>query len=136
RRAGDWLGWAMWGLWEVGDPHTAPGTAVTELLTGIRLYAELPAALLEGVPRWSVLLGCMVPVDGVWRAGGGFEPATPVEARQLAHELTDEILEHPEDFGEEGRPMVAWARRAHHRMGDLWQPTDEDRPVPEALAGL
>jgi hypothetical protein len=136
RRAADWLGWAMWGMWEVGDPRAAPGTFVTELLTGVRIYVELPPALLEGVPRWSVLLGCMVPVDGVWRAGGGFELAAPVEARELLHELMDEVLEHPEDFGKEGRPMVAWARRAHARMGDMWLPAEEDRPSAEALAGL
>jgi len=136
RRAADWLGWAMWGLWEIDRPQATPGVAVTELVTGVQLYAEVPPALLEGMPRWSVLLGCMVPVDGVWRAGGGFEVATPTEARALVHELVDQLMEHADEFGREGRPMVAWAHRVHEQVGDLWLPASAEPPTPQALAGL
>lgn len=136
RRAADWLGWAMWGLWEIDRPQATPGVAMTELVTGVQLYAEVPPALLEGMPRWSVLLGCMVPVDGVWRAGGGFEVASPAEARALVHELVDQLIEHADEFGREGRPMIAWADRVHEHVGDLWLPASVEPPSPDALAGL
>src|SRR5262249_7853675 len=41
-QAVDWMGWAMWGLWEIEAPDAGPGVALTELVTGIRLYAEVP----------------------------------------------------------------------------------------------
>jgi hypothetical protein len=138
RRARDQTGWAMWGLWEVADPdpYPTPGTAVTELLTGIRLYADLPSEILDGLPRWSVLLGYLVPVDGVWRAGGGFEIASPVEAREIAHGLVDELLDQAEEVGTGGRPMVAWCRRVHDDMGPLWLPEASEPPAGPALSML
>jgi tetratricopeptide (TPR) repeat protein len=136
RRAEDWLSWAMWGLWEVGLPVGTPGVALTDLVTGVRLYAEVPRALLADVPRWSVLFGYLVPVDGVWRAGSGFEVLSPLEARIAVHDLLDEILSSGDAFGREGRPMVAWARRVHDELGDLWLPEASEPPSDEAMAGL
>jgi hypothetical protein len=136
RRADDWLSWAMWGLWEVGRPTGAPGVALADLVTGVRLYAEVPRALLVDVPRWSVLFGCLLPVDGVWRAGSGFEVLSPLEARIAVHELLDEMLSNGDAFGREGRPMVAWARRVHDELGDLWLPDASEPPSEEAMAGL
>jgi hypothetical protein len=133
RRAADWQGWATWGLWEVGRPVAAPGVAVTELLSGTRLYVEVPSTVLAGVPRWSVLLGCVLPVDGVWRMADGFEVASPIEARELAHELIDELLDQPGDVGRERRPLVAWARRIHDRIGELWLPGAVEPPPGPAL---
>jgi hypothetical protein len=136
RRARDLTGWATWGLWEIADPYASPGTAVTELLTGLRLYADLPSEILDGLPRWSVLLGYLVPVDGVWRAGGGFEIASPVEAREIAHGLVDELLDQAEEVGTDGRPMVAWCRRVHDDMGPLWLPEASEPPAGLALSML
>ncbi len=136
RRAGDWVGWAMWGLWEVGRPEHAPGVVMTDLISGVRLYAEVPRVVLEGLPRWSVLFGYVLPVDGVWRAGPWFEVATPIEARTLVHELVDAVMSNSDGFGKEGRQMVAWARRVHDRAGELWMPAALEPPSAEAMAGL
>lgn len=136
RRAAAWLSWAMWGLWEVGQPAGTPGTAMTDLVTGMRLQAEVPRAFVDGLPRWSVLLGYVVPVDGVWRAGPTFEVASPVEARELAHLLIDEVMAGADVLGKEGRATVAWARRAHEDLGPLWSPDASEQPSLEALAGL
>src|SRR5215472_6441467 len=136
RRAGDWLSWAMWGLWEVGRPAGTPGVALTDLVTGARMYAEVPRALLADLPRWSVLFGCLVPVDGVWRAGSGLEVLTPLEARIAVHELLDEVMASGDALGRPGRPMVAWARRVHDELGDLWLPEASESPSEEAVAGL
>jgi tetratricopeptide (TPR) repeat protein len=136
RRAEDWLGWAMWGLWEVGRPVGTPGVVLTDLITGVHLYAEVPAPLLAGVPRWSALFGYLVPVDGVWRAGSGFEVVSPLEARIAVHDLLDEILSSGDAFGREGRAMVAWTRRVHDELGDLWLPDAAEPPSEEAVAGL
>jgi tetratricopeptide (TPR) repeat protein len=136
RRAEDWVSWAMWGLWEVGRPAGTPGVALTDLFTGVRMYAEVPRELLAGVPRWSVLFGYLVPVDGVWRAGSGLEVLTPLEARIAVHELLDEVMANGDAFGRPGRPMVAWARRVHDELGDLWLPDASELPSEEAVAGL
>jgi tetratricopeptide (TPR) repeat protein len=136
RRAEDWLSWAMWGLWEVGWPVGTPGVALTDLVTGVRLYAEVPRALLADVPRWSILFGSFVPVDGVWRSGSGLEVLSPLEGRIAVHELLDETMSSGDAFGREGRPMVAWARRVHDELGDLWLPRASEPPSEEAMAGL
>jgi hypothetical protein len=136
RRADDWLSWAMWGLWEIDRPSGTPGVSLTDLVTGVRLYVAVPPAMLAGVPRWSTLFGYLVPVDGVWRSGSGFEVLSPVEARVVVHELLDEVMSSANEFGKEGRPMVAWARGVHDDLGELWEPDAAEPPSQEAMAGL
>ena len=133
RRADDWLGWALWGMWEVARPEAAPGILVTDLVTGLRMYVEVPPGLLTWLPRWSVLLGQMIPVDGVWRAGDWFEVATPAEARELLHSLIDGLLDHAADFGREGRALIAWADEVHDDLGPLWLSHSVDPPSSEAI---
>jgi hypothetical protein len=136
RSAEDWLTWALWGLWEVEEPREGPGAVLTELVTGVRVHAEVPADVLDGLPRWSVLLGYVVPVDGVWRAGSDFEVLTPLEARLLVHELLDDVMTNGGDAGKQVRPMLNWARRVHDDLGPLWLPHAAERPSPEAMVGL
>jgi hypothetical protein len=134
RRAHD-LTHARWGLWEVASQVSAPGVFVEELLTGERPYLDLPEDALSELPRWSTLIGCVVPVDGTWRAGDWFQVASPVEARLLVHEVFDQIIDHEKELGREGRPAVQMARQAHHEMGPFWLPQAMPLPSPEA-AGL
>lgn len=134
RLAKDAVGWAMWGLWELTDPTADPGVVVTELLTGVRLHVEVPASLLAGLSRWSVLLGYFVPVDGVWRCGSGLVSASPVEGREVAHQFVDALLDLKDKLGREGRPLVAWARHVHDELTSLWLPKAADNPT-DALAG-
>lgn len=137
RRALDWSGWAVWGLWEVGRPSAAPGVPVTDLVSGIRLYAEIPRQVLDGLPRWSVLVGYFAPVDGVWRAGGHFEVASPAEGRELVHGLVDLML------GGEDEPapdadvtLLAWCQRLHDDLGPLWMPGPGTQPPRKAYERL
>ena len=111
---------AMWGFWEIADPAAAPGVVVTELLTGGQLHAEIPAPLLAGLSRWSVLFGYFAPVDGVWRSGSGFVVASPVEARDVAHQFLDTVHDLADRLGREGRPLVRWANRIHDDFSSLW----------------
>lgn len=134
RLAKDTVGWAMWGLWEVTDPTAAPGVVVTEVLTGVHLHVEIPASLLAGLSRWSVLLGYFVPVDGVWRCGSGMVTASPVDGREVAHEFIDFVLDQKDKLGREGRPLVAWARDVHNELTSLWLPKAGEIPT-DALAG-
>jgi hypothetical protein len=136
RHAGEWLTWALWGLWELARPDGSPGVVLTDLLTGVRLAAEVPGHVLDGLPRWSVLLGYLVPVDGVWRAGSDFDVAAPLEARLLMHELLDDLMANEDEVGKEGQAMIKWARSVHDDLGALWHPDLAEPPSPEATLGL
>ncbi len=138
RRAGDFLDLALWGLWEVGTLSAAPGVRLTELLSGARVYAEVPPELLVDLPRWSVLIGYVVPVDGVWRSGSGFVVATPLQGREVAHELLDGLLDVLPDQVEEAPPevrtLLGWAERTHDELDLLRLPSDASMPSPAAFA--
>jgi len=136
RRAEEWLTWALWGLWEVDPRDREPGVVLTDLVTGARLHVQVPQELRDGLPRWSVLLGYVVPVDGVWHAGSAFEAATPLEARILVHELLDDVMDSADELGREGRPMLAWARQVHDELGPLWLPDMAELPSADAVGGL
>src|SRR5262249_44799983 len=92
--------------------------------------------VLDGLPRWTVLLGYVVPVDGVWRAGSAFEAISPLEARILVHELLDDVMDSADEVGKEGRPMLAWARQVHDQLGPLWLPDAAELPSADAVGGL
>jgi tetratricopeptide (TPR) repeat protein len=136
RRADDLLGLALWGLWEVGRPSGSPGVQLTELLSGARVYAEMPPELLEGVPRWSVLIGYVAPVEGVLRAGSGFFTARPMEGREIAHELLDSLLEElPEvDSDPAASELLEWADRTHDDLDLLRLPGEAAMPSSESFA--
>jgi hypothetical protein len=85
-----WLEHHSYGLWQVRDPVAEPGVWLTELVTGAKRYAAIPAELLEPVGRWSVLLGGLVAVDGSWRPVTGMLPLRPREADE-AVELVQEL---------------------------------------------
>ncbi|HEU5002322.1 MAG TPA: hypothetical protein VFW71_06025 [Actinomycetota bacterium] len=73
----DWMSHHRFGAWQVGPQAPGPGLLVTEMVTGLTLYAAVrPAA---PPPPWSVLLAMMVPDEGVWRPGAGLVALSPVE---------------------------------------------------------
>lgn len=90
KAAGRWLDHCHYGLWQVADPTPAPGVWLTELVTGTRRYAAIPPAQLEGMGRWTVLLGALVAIDATWRPAAPLIPLRPREA--------DEITETAEDM--------------------------------------
>jgi hypothetical protein len=115
---------ATFGLWEVGRPSASPGTTVTDLLTGIRLYAAIPDVHLEGLPRWSVLLGYLVPVDGIWRAGGGFFSLSPFEGRLLAQVVLAWLREFGESAPVPRKVLNAWLDEMDEEFGTLSLPEE------------
>jgi hypothetical protein len=84
-----WLEHGRYGLWQVEYPDTTPGLWLTDLVTRQTRYVAAPDEQIEDLPRWSVLLGGVFPVDGVWRTGGVLIAVDPLEADRL----TDEVYE-------------------------------------------
>ena len=129
RRAQDWADHALWGIWQVEEPGD-PGTLISNYLSGIQIYAEIPAEQREGLRRWGILLGYFVPVDGVWRSGSVFYEATPAEGRQLA-QFQLAFLRHV-GLRQEGKkgPIVSWAEAASQAIEELaWVPDPGASPL-------
>ena len=54
------------------------------LVSGTRRYAQFPAQALHGAAPWTVWLGALVPVDGIWRSAGNGIRLSPVEGDAAA----------------------------------------------------
>lgn len=50
-----------YGVWQVADPSPSPGVWCTDLVSGMRRYAQFPAEVIDGAPPWSVWLGALAP---------------------------------------------------------------------------
>lgn len=83
-RASEWDQRVQFGIWQVGEPETAPGVWCTELVSGMRRYTQFPAAALHGAAPWSVWLGALVPTDGIWRSTGNGIWLSPLEGDAVA----------------------------------------------------
>ena len=92
RRAADWAEHAHYGLWQLIDPAGKPGVPCLDLASGTRRYIAFPPGALDSVPRWTVWLGGVIPVDGVWHATGTGIMLSPTEADALA-ETIDRAME-------------------------------------------
>ncbi|HUZ18955.1 MAG TPA: hypothetical protein VMU75_00070 [Acidimicrobiales bacterium] len=92
--ARSWLANARYGLWQLERTDAGPGVWLTDLVTRRSVYASVPEEQLEGLCRWSVLLGALVPVEGTWRSGGALVALDPTDAdrlTELALQLADEV---------------------------------------------
>jgi hypothetical protein len=89
RRAYHWLAEGRYGLWQVRSPTPGPGIALLDIVTGTRIYAAFPPEQLAALAPWTVLLGNLVPVDGIWRSGGAFVPLSPSEADTVARDVQE-----------------------------------------------
>ena len=92
--AEEWLETVTYGLWQVADPVPGPGLWLTDIVTGARRYAAIPPEQLPGMSRWSVLLGALVSLDGIWRSTGAVVLLRPSEgdgAAELVHEASAAI---------------------------------------------
>lgn len=87
-----WLEHCHYGLWQVADATPAPGLWCTEILTGVRCYVAIPDEQGQGLARWGVLLGALIPDGPVWRSGGALVVLRPSEADMLA-ELVEQMVE-------------------------------------------
>jgi len=83
-RASEWDRHVRFGIWQVGEPKTAPGVWCTELVSGMRRYTQFPPAALDGAAPWSVWLGALVPLDGIWRSTGKGIWLSPLEGDAVA----------------------------------------------------
>lgn len=82
--AQEWLETVTYGFWQVADAVPGPGLWLTEILTGARRYAAIPPEQLPGMSRWSVLLGALVSLDGIWRSTGAVVLLRPSEGDRAA----------------------------------------------------
>ncbi|MGZ4183588.1 MAG: hypothetical protein ACXVUL_23245 [Solirubrobacteraceae bacterium] len=87
--AREWLGSVTYGLWQVADPEPAPGLWLIDIVTGVRRYAAIPPEQLPGISRWSVLLGALVSLDGIWRSTGAVVLLRPSEGDSAAEWVHD-----------------------------------------------
>jgi hypothetical protein len=83
-RAVAWYEHIHYGLWRIDDPVLSPGLWCTDIVTGTERYVEFPAEATAVLPRWSVWLGGIVPVDGIWRSTGLGVRLSPAEGDAAA----------------------------------------------------
>jgi hypothetical protein len=88
-RAVAWSKHIHYGLWQVSEPGPAPGLWCTDISSSVTRYAEFPAEIADGKPRWAVWLGALVPVDGIWRCTGNGLWLSPDEADAAAELVQD-----------------------------------------------
>ena len=91
-RALAWHEHIHYGLWRIEDPVPAPGLRCTDIVSGTERYVEFPAGAAAGLPRWTVWLGGIVPVDGVWRSTGAGVRLSPAEADAVAGSIDEAAL--------------------------------------------
>ena len=88
-RALAWHEHIHYGLWRIGDPVPAPGLWCIDIVSGTERYVEFPAEATAGLPPWTVWLGGMVPVDGIWRSTGVGVRLSPAEADAVAESIEE-----------------------------------------------
>jgi hypothetical protein len=87
--AREWLDSVSYGLWQIADPEPGPGLWLIDIVTGVRRYAAIPPEQLGGMSRWSVLLGAVVALDGIWRSTGAVVLLRPSEGDDAAEWVHD-----------------------------------------------
>lgn len=93
--ARQWHESARCGLWQVADASDGPDLWLMDILTGEVRYVSMAPEQLEGVPRWSVLAGWIVPDRGVWRSGGAYALLSPDEgdvAVELVRSMAEDVV--------------------------------------------
>ena len=132
-QASEWDRHVRFGIWQVGEPETAPGVWCTELVSGMRRYTQFPAAVLDGAAPWSVWLGALVPADGIWRSTGNGIWLSPLEGDAVAEYAEQAVWHVLEELS--GVPRGRLPEPGEIRFGQAepycvrWE-TDEE-PDPE-----
>jgi hypothetical protein len=83
-RAADWYRYIHYGVWRIADPVPDPGLWCTDLASGTERYVEFPPEATVGLARWTVWLGGIVPVDGIWHSTGLGVKLSPTEGDAAA----------------------------------------------------
>lgn len=93
RRARAWAELARLGLWHWTGEAEQPGVHLEDLLTGTSHYVAFGEDQMAAAGAGAVLLGFVVPFDGVWRTGSTLYPMTVEEADRLRDELLERMVE-------------------------------------------
>ena len=80
-----------YGVWQVADPSPSPGAWCTDLVSGMRRYAQFPAEVIIGAPPWSVWLGALAPTEGIWRTTRHGIWLSPMEGDAVAEYAEDAV---------------------------------------------
>ena len=130
----EWLSTVSYGLWQIADPEPGPGLWLTDIVTGVRRYAGIPPEQLPGLSRWSILLGALVLLDGVWRTTGAVVLLRPSEgdgAADLVHEASVALAK--ELTGKRGRGPRRHRDREPDPHGVIVELAE---PIPPEIAAL
>jgi hypothetical protein len=133
-RATAWYEHIHYGLWRIDDPVPAPGLWCTDIVSGRVRYVEFPAEATDGLARWTVWLGGVVPVDGIWRTTGLGVRLSPAEA-DAAAEFVDQAalaMVHAVEGAPEPAPMPM--RFGHAEPRGVY--ADDQEPVAPGIAKL
>ncbi|HEY3904023.1 MAG TPA: hypothetical protein VGM14_08990 [Streptosporangiaceae bacterium] len=103
-RARDWQSHFRYGLWKVDLDSEPPGLWCTDICTSELRYADFPANFTDGWPRWSVWLGGLVPVDGIWRATGTGLRLAPAEADAASEFVETAVIDVVHSLAGKKRP--------------------------------
>ena len=131
-RASEWDRHVRFGIWQVEEPETAPGVWCTELVSGMRRYAQFPAPALDGAAPWSVWLGALVPADGIWRSTGNGIWLSPLEGDAVAEYAEQAVWRVLEELS--GMPRDRLPKPGEIRFGQAepycvrWETGEEPEP--------
>jgi hypothetical protein len=133
-RALAWHGHIHYGLWRIDEPVPAPGLRCTDIVSGAERYVEFPAEATAGLPRWTVWLGGMVPVDGIWRSTGVGVRLSPAEADAAGQSIDEATLAMVQALA--GEPEVPPAPVPFGHAEPLGVYADDQEPVSAEMASL
>lgn len=86
---GAWLDGGRFGLWQVAHEQQGPGLLLADVLSGLEVYADVPARVRDRWEPWMVLAGTLVPDRGVWRLLKGVGELSPMDADSAMHALQE-----------------------------------------------
>ena len=90
-----WADTIHFGLWQLDEAPPEPaGCHLIDLVTSVEHFVPLDPVALGPLGRWSVLLGPLVCVDGVWRTAAPMLPLGPAEGdavAELVQRMSDAI---------------------------------------------
>jgi hypothetical protein len=133
-RALAWHEHIRYGLWRIDDPVPAPGLRCIDIVSGAGRYVEFPAEATAALPRWTVWLGGIVPVDGIWRSTGAGVRLSPAEADAAAESIDEAALAMVQALA--GEPEVPPTPIPFGHAEPYGVYADDQEPVPAEMASL
>ena len=133
-RALAWHEHIHYGLWRIEVPVPAPGLRCTDIVSGTERYVEFPAGAAAGLPRWTVWLGGIVPVDGVWRSTGAGVRLSPAEADAVAESIDEAALAMLQALAGEPEVPPTPIPFGHAKPHGVY--ADDQEPVSAEMTGM